>query len=179
MSDDSYNKGFARRAWTPEEDAIVIENQGTAAEIAQRIQRTGAAVKTRRRHLAGKLPLWGGDPLRWPRFAPLSRLVAKTCKTCGELRQAADFYTQHRGSSYAGECTRCFTGVVREYEHKAQISSLPQAKNYGKEWTGPEVEIVAREATSVSQAAQILGRSYFGAKSARLRALGALHEPTA
>lgn len=46
------------------------------------------------------------------------------------------------------------------YARDAQAESLPRATNYGKEWTGPELEIAARDDLSARDAAQMLGRTY-------------------
>lgn len=42
-----------------------------------------------------------------------------------------------------------------------------EARNHGKEWTGPELELISRKELSSSQLATMLGRSLYAIKSQR------------
>lgn len=58
----------------------------------------------------------------------------------------------------------------KAYYHQSQRKSLEQAGNRGKEWTGPELELVARQDLTLNQLAEMLGRSFGAVCTARHKA---------
>jgi hypothetical protein len=48
--------------------------------------------------------------------------------------------------------------------------TLERATNYGKQWTGPELEVALREDLTATQAAEMLGRSFNAVVTARVKA---------
>lgn len=74
--------------------------------------------------------------------------------------------------TYACRCEVCKTAAAarrRAEWQAAQAATLPTAVNNRKEWTGPELEIIARDDLSARQAALMLGRTAQGVKRARQR----------
>lgn len=55
----------------------------------------------------------------------------------------------------------------KAYYHQSNRKSLQGANNYGKEWTGPELELVVREDLTLNQIAEMLGRSFSSVCAAR------------
>ena len=49
--------------------------------------------------------------------------------------------------------------AVRKHEHEQALVTLPLAVNSGKEWTGPELEILTRRELTDTTAALMLGRT--------------------
>jgi ParB-like chromosome segregation protein Spo0J len=57
-------------------------------------------------------------------------------------------------------CCQAATRVSGAYRTEAQAESLAAATNYGKQWTGPELEIAARDDLTTKEVAAMLGRSF-------------------
>ncbi|MEV5819373.1 hypothetical protein AB0L22_09370 [Micromonospora haikouensis] len=101
-------------------------------------------------------------------------LLAKTCPACGELLPASRFQRQARGF-YATNCGRCTrrewlagqeqdarTEVVRgvnAWTKRQNDTMRADARRHGSEWTGPELEVVARTDLTAVQVASMLGRT--------------------
>ena len=49
--------------------------------------------------------------------------------------------------------------IVHRYTRNQALRSLPTATNWGKEWTGPELEFIARDDYSPLEAALLIGRT--------------------
>lgn len=99
-------------------------------------------------------------------------LLAKTCKTCGELRPGRAFKDyrnverDHRGGRYGRECRRC---EERRGQRAKRINdSMPQPrKNY--QWTGPELEVIERDDLTARQAGAMIGRSVYAVRTMQFR----------
>ena len=52
-----------------------------------------------------------------------------------------------------------FRGQARKQKEKRHSETRPSAKNWGKAWTGPELEVALREDLTSTQAALLLGRT--------------------
>lgn len=94
-------------------------------------------------------------------------IVAATCRQCDELKIGAEFeYKAKQGFL----CTACHRRLAREASEQKQSESLPRARNLGKRWTGPELELVLRDDLADSELAEMLGRSYESISTARYKA---------
>lgn len=108
----------------------------------------------------------------------------KTCTRCGEMKPLDGFYPRRR------QCKTCVGATVRAYReknadlvrersrerrartrgaeteralawrHARQSTSLASAANRYKEWTGPELELVADLSRTVQDVAEALGRTF-------------------
>lgn len=121
------------------------------------------------------------------------RLVAFSCHHCHDLiTNALDRVLTTRDPAPHGWCRRCreqydrtrfrdrskttYTKprrVQRAHTERGrmryQCESIDAAYNAGKEWTGPELEIVARADLTSREAARLLGRSYAAVRVQRSR----------
>ena len=61
------------------------------------------------------------------------------------------------------------TNAARHIAAK-QADTVPGAKNAGRRWSGPELELALREDMNVQELATLLGRSYLAVVKARQRA---------
>lgn len=113
------------------------------------------------------------DKLR-PRVRPVrcgakGILIAQTCYQCGGLK-AFDDFPEHRDRGRGDRQTVCFgcsyarLGVALQ---EAVADTRSQARRNGYQWTGPELEIVAREDLTVKQAALMLGRTFYAVETQR------------
>jgi hypothetical protein len=57
------------------------------------------------------------------------------------------------------------TAAVKTQEYQAE--TLPHARRYGYQWTGPELELAARDDLPLTEIARMLGRSYKAVVNAR------------
>lgn len=89
-------------------------------------------------------------------------LVAASCNNCHQLKMASDFYPD-RGGKPTGWCREC-----RKRKYLAlQEASRSGATRHGAEWTGPELEILARRDLTARQIATMLGRTLGAVNAAR------------
>lgn len=126
-----------------------------------------------------------GNRARWSKEAAAigtRPLVAKTCPLCEELLPAWRFQKQQRGF-YATNCARCNQRermAQMDPEKRARIlnDALARSKaendrardhawRNGEQWTGPELELVAREDLSVKQVAAMIGRTPYAVSTRR------------
>jgi hypothetical protein len=56
---------------------------------------------------------------------------------------------------------------AKPWETKAQARTLDGAKRHGQPWTGPELEIAARDDLAIAEAALMIGRTYRAVSGAR------------
>lgn len=163
------------REWTEYEDTAVLEDR-PIKEIAAKIGRSYSSVANRRHRLHDK-------PRRkyLPRLKAAEALVAKTCLGCGQLKMAHEYGMQSTGTSHHSKCKSCrneylrdkriedqeFAELSLESARRIQSETLPHAKNHGKEWTGPELELLARPELSASEIAKVIGRTLYAVKSQR------------
>lgn len=128
-----------------------------------------------------------GVPLGPPRSLPY-RALARSCPTCGDLLTTPDDLLR----ADAGPTPRCPPCDVREViayqrerasedaeyaakqkrrtrnkDHRWQQRTLEQAKNRGKEWTGPELELLSRDDLTRREMAEMLGRTYYAVSEAK------------
>lgn len=122
-----------------------------------------------------------------PRALPY-RPLAMTCPDCGMLRTTPD-HMLRKDAGKMPACPRCRVARVKRYQRnrekvdeefrrklrkrvdrnrkQANSLTLDTAHNHGKMWTGPELEIVARDDLSARQVAVMLGRTLYAVKHAR------------
>lgn len=94
------------------------------------------------------------------------------CKTCNRAAARA-WYTDNRaraitakkvyGVSPGGKATH------RRYVTKVQKEANDRARNHRKEWTGPELELVADSSRSTRDLAKALGRTFYSVQYMRRR----------
>lgn len=118
--------------------------------------------------------------LRWqrdPTAVGRRTLIAKTCRSCGELLPAERF-GKIKGY-YAGTCRACTqrayyarkprSDLARKFRsdyQNLQRRNIP-GEHHREPWTGPELEIAARSDLSTREVAEMLGRTYLAVKQAR------------
>lgn len=78
-----------------------------------------------------------------------------TCITSQREVQARHTTRATRNSDPAKQSVRS-----RRHRVAAQARTLDRATRHGRQWTGPELEILAREDLTIEQKALLLGRSY-------------------
>lgn len=66
-------------------------------------------------------------------------------------------------------CTRASTRRANAFEKKINDISIDRARRRKQEWTGPELELAAREDLSPQQVAEALGRTYCAVRAIRRR----------
>lgn len=72
--------------------------------------------------------------------------------------------------TYGCRCDVCRAGIQaanRETQIRERVATQDQARNWGKQWTGPELEIALREDLTAVQAALMLGRTARAVRSQR------------
>lgn len=65
--------------------------------------------------------------------------------------------------------TRDAKAAARKRKSEYLLETRPLARRYGYEWTGPELELAARQDLTVTEIAKMLGRSYAAVSSQRQR----------
>jgi hypothetical protein len=111
--------------------------------------------------------LQAGRMLHPPQSLPF-RALARTCETCGVLVTTPDGLLR-KDAGPLPACPRCRLVWVGDYQRRLQSRLADRAHNRAKEWTGPELEVAAREDLSVRQVAEMLGRTFHGVRWARSR----------
>lgn len=107
----------------------------------------------------------------------------KACTKCGEAKPRSGFHpdkTKKSGlRSWCRECQNDATSAygkahpagnnqrTRAAFERSQARSVALAANHGKEWTGPELELVADFSRSQSYIARALGRTVAAVKNQR------------
>lgn len=86
------------------------------------------------------------------------RVLARTCPSCGDLMTTPDHLIR-KSSGRLPRCHGCSIATVRRNAQRRQAETLERATNHGKQWTGPEMEMVLRGDMSVQQLALALGRT--------------------
>lgn len=86
------------------------------------------------------------------------RVLARTCPSCGTLLTTPDALLRKK-SGRLPRCHGCLIRTVRRNTQKRQAVTVENATNNGKQWTGPEMELVLRGDLSVQQLALALGRT--------------------
>lgn len=179
----SWKLSRPRKPWTSHEDALVSDRSKTALELSKIIDRTAPAIKTRRRQLSGAIKLsHATKPTVLPKFHEDWQLIGKTCLTCFQFLPRDSFGMQSNGTSRMSYCRRCKADQIkarreadpigtseesRRSDRLRQAKSLPKATNYGKEWTGVELELISRQELSSTQLADMLGRTVYAIRSQR------------
>lgn len=159
----------------------------TDSEIGRAVGMTRVAVEaTRRRHgiQAGNPPVYHrhGTPsmynagcrcepcknrhsnrMRLLRHQRLERLEARG----GEFEHGTSGYV-----SWGCRCDTCAKAQAKNnhaYYNSSQAVTLPQARNNGKQWTGPELELASRDDLTANEVAAILGRTFAAVHATRKR----------
>ena len=107
----------------------------------------------------------------------------KACSKCGETKPASGFHPDKtKKSGLRSWCRECQNGATSAYGkahpednnrrtraafERSQAESIARAANNGKEWTGPELELVADLSRSQSDIASALGRTVAAVKNQR------------
>lgn len=122
-----------------------------------------------------------------PNSSPF-RLLARTCPKCGELVTTP--YDRIRKSAWprldncpciirasvTGQAVKVATDESYRKRIRHQLSAAAirannltrdTARNHGKEWTGPELELAARLELSASEVARMLGRTINAVRTVR------------
>jgi len=149
------------RHWTEQEDAVLCDLELTAQEVADCIDRTVVAVKTRRSKL---------EVVRYRHPIHDQWLLAKTCIVCGVLRQRDEFLIAGRLQRRVSTCSTCWPALLAERAAVVQARTARSAGHHGAEWTGPEIEIVLRPDLTAEEVAAMLGRTYNAVVTARWKA---------
>lgn len=123
--------------WTSHEMEIASRRDLSSHEVALLLGRTYAAVTTRRKLMKGYRPSPG--EVRTHGLSGYNRDCR--CEICREAKRADN---------------SDFSGARAILQQK----SLGDAKRRGYQWTGPELELAARDDLPVSEIAARLGRSY-------------------
>jgi hypothetical protein len=98
-------------------------------------------------------------------------LLAKSCITCGELKQASD-YRMARGVYYQSECRGCQHISAKRADKKANARSQDYAVKFRDEWTERDLhelsQLTARK-LPLAVVAKKLGRSLASINDAKVR----------
>lgn len=93
----------------------------------------------------------------WQRAARKRRTKSKKSESQREAqREAQRKYSEKVGRKKADE-----------FKRSKQVSTRQTASRHGYTWTGPELEIVARLDLTLTQAAEMLGRTYIAVSAKR------------
>jgi hypothetical protein len=76
----------------------------------------------------------------------------RRCIACHRAAQAR--FAREHGATPTGR------RAVQERAARRQARTVESARNWGKEWTGPELEVLARGDLTRAQKALLLGRTY-------------------
>lgn len=97
-----------------------------------------------------------------PRRSPFN-LLAGSCSRCHALISTSiDLITEPQ-AGFSSCCVTCREGFNR----KRNARSRDTASHHCQEWTGPELEVAAREDLTESEVAHMLGRTVAAVQSAR------------
>lgn len=132
----------ARRQWTDEELAVVLDRSVPRREAARRVGRTENAVKwARRQYLDG-----AAEGRRWREWSGEELSIALDMSL--SVPQAA----QRLGRSVA---------AVKDVRHRYRRSdtSADHASEHGSQWTPAEIEVAVDRSLSAAEAARRLGRT--------------------
>lgn len=91
-------------------------------------------------------------------------------KRCRDCYRASDRRRRPQRDAWARAHTHQVVARVRRWRAEAD-SSIP-APNAGKEWTGPELELVLRPDLALKDVALMLGRTYNAVSTMRRRVRG-------
>lgn len=97
-----------------------------------------------------------------PRRSPY-RMLARTCPSCGTLLTTPPELIR-KSSGPLPRCHGCLLRTVSRNIAKRQAYTVDRAHNNGKQWTGPEMELVLRGDLSVRQLALRLGRTIYAVR---------------
>lgn len=143
--------------WTKEEITLALRDDLTLREIALQLGRSYSSVQKMRQHLRNP------DATKAKRARPAS----------------AQEVTKHGVAGYSRGC-RCdvCSEEKRKYQEtpearrsaiERQLSTRATAKRHRFQWTGPDLEVAARNDLTVKEIATLLGRSYSSVANMRHR----------
>jgi len=115
----------------------------------------------------------GGQAATYRGFATVGRrqLVAKTCLTCGQLKDASGFRRTGRGY-WQPSCYRCVHEGAKRSDYAAQARSQAGATRSGQPWTEADMLYVVTTLDSDEVAAGKLGRTIQAVRGQRHAAGG-------
>jgi hypothetical protein len=135
----------------------------------------------------GEATLRRGGALHPPAGLPY-RALAVSCPECGALRTTPD-HLLRKDAGRLPSCPRCrVMRVTRNKKRRREVDddfrreerrrsdrnvkrandvTAASARNWNKQWTGPELEIAARDDLSARQVALMLGRTLYAVKHMR------------
>lgn len=126
--------------WTSAELEVISRTDISVKEMAFLLGRTWNAVQKQRQKMRdaerGKEPQARPSAVHTHGLGGYGR--GCRCETCAEAKR------QYR----------------QGHEEKVKSATVPGARNARKEWTGPELEVAARDDLSVTEIARRLGRTY-------------------
>lgn len=94
-------------------------------------------------------------------------ITHKSCIDCDEMLPLSAFSPSPVGlTKTIAYCKPCSSKRSAASNKKANDASLPRATRNGYPWTGPEIEIIAREDLSISQMVAMLNRTRGAVKMA-------------
>lgn len=94
------------------------------------------------------------------------RLLARSCPSCGDLLTTPPELIR-KDSGPLPRCQGCHVNAVMRNNRQRQAVTQDRAGNLGKQWTGPEMELVLRRDLSVLEVALALGRTIYGVRYIR------------
>lgn len=172
--------------WTPDEDSVLMSLPHlTVAQQARRLSRSKDAILHRRQILSETKGVVFDRSNRSP-FRPGGRtLVAKSCKTCGQLLSSYWFAPERAGGrrQWRASCKRCDPAHLRSPNSPARVAarsagksdssrqsgralqtmSMKTAKKRGEPYTDKDHAIMADPDLTLLEKAVATERTYFSA----------------
>ncbi|MEO5920461.1 MAG: hypothetical protein ABIQ01_04885 [Pseudolysinimonas sp.] len=162
--------------WSEDEDALIMASADlTAKQLTERLSgRTYEAVRARRLQIGA--PTRGRGYHAKPTAVAGRPLIAKTCRSCGEL-QPGDMYLWRSATrtwhSYCIVCTstrsrdfRVANGSESKFGLRQQEITLPTADRRYLDYTDRDMAVLTDQSLTVVEKALTLHRTYFGTAAA-------------
>lgn len=130
--------------WTSAELEVISRTDISVEEIALLLGRTWNAVQKQRQKMRD------AERGKEPQEQQAGRTPSVQTHGLGGYRRGCRCVT----------CVEAKRKYRQDYEEKVKSATVPGARNARKEWTGPELEMAARDDLSVKEIARRLGRSY-------------------
>lgn len=168
------------REWTETELELLARKDLSAKEVAARLNRTVGSVTNRRAHLSSWLPhkateehgtpakYWqeqkahklgqGPPPCEECRAALAQYAAERLLAALAEGKLSHGKYHTFRAGCRCDDC-RAANTTWNARKRREQAASADTATRYNYEWTGPELEVAAREDLTAREVATMLGRT--------------------
>ena len=116
-------------------------------------------------HMLARTCLGCGDLVTTP--AHLLRRDAGALPKCHTCHIAAVLATKKKRAARDPEFYRALRNHADRQRGRAQSRTMERARNRGQQWTGPQLEIAAREDLTAAEVAVLTGRTLYAVKHAR------------